>query len=278
MMTRTKWCLFWTPALQTKTAEQAVGASKPKGETLSIILRIPEDKAKLVQKVQDKVFSMIPKMGQREQTPHITLSYATGMTKDSIDRIVPKLKATMAQRSFHLVLGPIQELTNHKGELVIYLAAGHPALAEVHGKLRRLIEPAGGKFTWPDFKGHVTLGYRDTALTDTERQKLKLMQVSIPVTITPREVDITRKQGDNWLKLAHVEKPWILLDLEKKAEEPPPFAPDTQATCPCGYESEEANTMNELRHLVQGDGGVVRWASDKFDSLCPECGRQLELK
>src|ERR1019366_4584325 len=95
-------------------------------------------------------------------------------------------------------IGPVVDLTNQKGEGVVYLKAGNQALTDLHYALRKELTAIGAKFTFPAYKAHVTLGYNDSPITAAQRKQLDDLAARIDVTASDENVQITRKVDNGW--------------------------------------------------------------------------------
>lgn len=250
------------PALpEDKGSGVSMKLAEVQGETLSVVLFMDPVKDWLAD-LQKKVVEKVPDV--RELTPkdqfHVTLAYASGLDGEKIEAAVPKIRKVLEGESKPtLSMGPLEVLTNQKGEQVIYLAASSDEVSSLHWRLRKLIEASGGKFTFPNFRIHITLGFRDMALTGEELYALR--HIASRKVAVPTRVEITTKAGDSWAKLDSVKLAALYASCES-----------------CGYATPEAKTPEEVQTLVERDGGKVHWTHSPFEARCPQCGKELRLE
>lgn len=170
------------------------------GETLSVILRIPSLDATF-KRLQKAAAEVIPDLRDFESEYHVTLAYAGGMTLDALLAAVPEVKEALFGQSFYLRLGPAASLVNQKGEGVLYLRVEDEGLAALHWRLRAILSKRGGRFTFPHFKGHMTLAYRDTPIDAAALEQINQLPTMFDVRTSTSDFKITRKNGEAWERL-----------------------------------------------------------------------------
>ena len=171
------------------------------GETMSVILRVPGLDAHF-EKVQDRAADLMPDLRDFETEFHVTLAYASGLSMDSIDAAVPEVVEAIRDKSFTLTIGPVTSLVNQKGECVLYLAVNDQGLTDLHFAIRTVLSLGGGVYTFPVFKGHVTMAYRGTPIDEASVSDLNAITPMVSVACGSKDFKVTRKNGDAWERLA----------------------------------------------------------------------------
>lgn len=171
------------------------------GETLSVILRIPGLDT-FFRKVQDRAEELMPDLFDFETEYHVTLAYASGMTMETITAALPEVLDVIAGKSFTLDIGPVTSLVNQKGEGVLYLAVNNDELTDLHFAIRAILTRFGGVFTFPRYIAHVTMGYRPTPIDGQAVEILNLGTPVVGVVAGSKDVKVTRKSGDEWVRVA----------------------------------------------------------------------------
>lgn len=171
------------------------------GETMSVILRIPGLDA-YFRKIQDAAVQLMPDLRDFETEYHVTLAYASGLSLESITAALPRVVEALRDKSFTFDIGPVQSLVNQKGEGVMYLGVNDSGITNLHFALRKILTEAGAVFTFPGFKGHVTMAYRDTPIDPEALATMNRVPTKIGVMTNPSDFKVTRKAGDEWERLA----------------------------------------------------------------------------
>ena len=86
--------------------------------------------------IQSQVAKVTPGLRDLETDFHCTLAYASGLDAAGLTAALPGLRQAIAGRSFDLHLGPLADLTNQKGEGVVYLKAASCARSACPRTLR----------------------------------------------------------------------------------------------------------------------------------------------
>lgn len=170
------------------------------GETLSVVLFVTGHDDEL-RALQDAVAAVAPGLRDFETEYHVTLAYAAGVPPESVHEAVPAARELVARKSFSFEAGPVRDLVNQKGEGVVYLEVESPEIAALAGELRQVLERFGGRFSFPKFRGHLTLAYRDEPITDEERAAMGALSARVSVESGPEDIRITQKDGENWKRL-----------------------------------------------------------------------------
>lgn len=175
-----------------------------KSTILSVILRLDNVIPRLTE-LRDQVEGIVgdPKESTEDDDFHVTLAYAE-VPPENLDELVKKVRQVVSSESWpmKLRLGSVTHLINQDGETVLYVAVESAPLTKLAKRLRETIEAGGGKFTWPDWKGHTTLGYYSDIDKDDLREVEKL-GADLDVEASSDLVDITTKDEEkNWKKIA----------------------------------------------------------------------------
>lgn len=173
---------------------------------LSVIFDMPANSLASMRQVQNDISKNFDNVTILEEEFHMTLAVADDLPENEIGEIRLKLKQLLDGVSFNLELGPVQDLVNHKQQGVVYIKAYNKDVENLYKSVRKLLENYGGKFTFPDFKGHVTLAYLTDPVTKQQKEKLKQIQFDQVVKIEPENLKISVKENDEWVRIGRLSK------------------------------------------------------------------------
>lgn len=162
---------------------------------------MPESIRPQIVEIQKKLSAELTNVIRQEEEPHITLAVAENVQTENIDILVQLLKSFFQDVTFQLKLGPVEQMVNHKGEGVLYLKAENEKLPKIYTTIRNLLEHYGGKFTFPDFKGHVTLLYLDKPIADAQLKNTNFNNI---VNVTREYLKISVKDDDDWRRIGRL--------------------------------------------------------------------------
>lgn len=174
---------------------------------LSVVLHLDEVAPRLAE-LRDRVEEIVgkPKESTEGDDFHATLAYAEVPSPENLNELAKKARRAVSSESWpmKLRLGSVSHLINQDEETVLYVAIESASLTRLAKKLRKTIEAGGGKFTFPDWKGHVTLGYYSD-LDDDVLREVERLKVNFNIEVSSDSVDVTTKdEQKNWKKIARM--------------------------------------------------------------------------
>jgi 2'-5' RNA ligase len=209
--------------------------------TLSSIVRLDHE-SDFLQATADRLRKIVPEL-HRETKPenfHVTLSYANGIKPQDMEPTAQAMQRVI-DKKIPMSLGPIQTFENPRGDTVVAFGIKAPGLAALHRKVKGISQDAGGRFTFPRFKPHATIGYIPGSITPQQKQEIG-QAFTEPRKTEGTQVDITKRDKGVWKPLAIAkmgEGKVTLLDLmlRKNAAAPAPEVipdpvPDLEDSCP----------------------------------------------
>lgn len=172
---------------------------------LSVIFDLPKELRSEIERVQKSVLSEFDNVVKTEDDLHVTLAYADDIEESRIEEIRPKLKEMLADVSFDIRLSQLGHLVNKDNQGIIYVDIQSDILKTFYKKVRSFLEGYGGKFTYPEFKGHMTLVYLDKPLSAAQMPFLATVKLNELMKIRPEHVRISVREGDDWIRIGRIQ-------------------------------------------------------------------------
>lgn len=179
--------------------------------TISIILSFPEKLSKEILLLQKNLKTKIDNVTENENEFHITLAYGDDVPEESVKPLTEELSTILNKINIPVKLGPLNSLTNPKNEGVIYIDVASPELHQLNADVVKVMEKVGAKFTFPEYKPHVTLFYLSEPVTTEQKELMDSVEFSASYAFTPADAKVSKKVADEWVRLAYsLSKRWQL--------------------------------------------------------------------
>lgn len=159
----------------------------------------PDDQ---VYSVKRQLRSMFPNLKDPKYDPHVTLMYAHGLQDPANPELLRRVQDVLAQRQLEIELNGLG-VFNKPDKGVVYMRANSQDLHDLHQALRGVAQGFGARFTYPEYKPHMTLFNRDQPFTPEEQMAIEQLRVNpMRVRRDRSHMDITVKGPAGFIKIA----------------------------------------------------------------------------